>query len=343
MPRMALLYLYCKCQRVDCNIRFKPCVSDYSLDALMYYDYWCDCMQRVLFRVNDHYTRVRVRRTTEEETQTNDMGPYRSVGCLLGEQHGHVIRISTCFDMALVPDPSGETTFSSIDWDLLQRKLELYREMEPSVDIVGWYLTAADLCEEDAWMHRKFLNVNPASVLLVFNLHNADTAHALQIYESEEYVLDGKKQIRFTKGMHELVSNEVERIVVNQFSDLSVSEDVNRTSMCLQTQQTDLHSAVVTLIERVSQLQTIVIEMRDGIRPYNAQVVSAIAAFINRLPKKETVPCQSVSPLVEKQKESLLTTLIASTMAGLSSLEEHAELDAVLYHHAPTAVTPETH
>lgn len=288
-----------------------------------------------------------MRRTTGgQETQTDDLDPCRSVGCLLGEQHGHVIKISTCFDMACVPDPSGETTFSSIDWDLLQRKLELYREMEPSIDVVGWYLTAAVLSDEDMWMHKKFLELNPACVLLVFNPHDADTAHALQVYESEEYVLDGQRQIRFKKGIHEIFSTEVERIVVNQFSDLSVSDDTNRTSMCLQTQQTDLHSAVVTLIERVSQLHMIVIEMRDGIRPYNADVVSAIAAFINRLPlskKDVTESCQNVSPLVGKQKESLLTTLIAATMAGLSSLEEHVELDAVLFHHAPTAATPETH
>lgn len=74
------------------------------------------------------------------------------------------------------------------------------------------------------------------------------------------------------------------------------------------------------MVERVSQLQKIVVEMRDGIRPYNAEVISAIAAFMNRLPlsNKGTEPRHTVSPLVEKQKDSLLTTLIASTLAGKS-------------------------
>lgn len=280
--------------------------------------------------------------TTGGDTAMEDVHVWRSVGCLLGEHHGSVVKIMTCFDMALVPDPAGETSFSSIDWDVLRRKVELYREMEPSIDVMGWYVTAVDISEEDVWLHKKFLGLNPASVLLVFNPQDEDTAHALQVYESEECMVDGQKQIRFTKGMHEIVSTEVERIVVNQFSDLTVSDDVNRISNCLEAHQTDLHRAVVTLIERVVLLQQILIEMRNGTRPYNREVITAIAAFIHRLPlSKNGASCHNVSRIVDKQKDSLLTTLIAATMSGLSSLEEHAGLETMSSHHTAVAVTPD--
>lgn len=280
------------------------------------------------------------RHTTGGDTAMEDVHVWRSVGCLLGEQHGSIAKITTCFDMALVPDPAGETSFSSIDWDVLRRKVELYREMEPSIDVMGWYVTAVDISEEDVWLHEKFLGLNPASVLLVFNPQ--DTAHALQVYESEECMVDGQKHIRFTKGMHEIASTEVERIVVSQFSDLTVSDDVNRISTCLEAHQTDLHRAVVTLIERVMQLQKILIEMRNGIRPYNREVITAIAAFINRLPlSKNGTSCHNLSRIVDKQKDSLLTTLIAATMSGLSSLEEHTGLETMSSHHTAAAVTPD--
>lgn len=315
----------------------------------------------MLFRVNDHYTRVKVQGTTVKKGDdtpmadahdgSESMKPFRSVGCLLGEQHGRVVRISTCFDMPLVQDGSSDECFSSIDWDLLKRKVELYREMDQSVDVVGWYLTAMDLCTEDVWLHQKFVGLNPAAVLLVFNPCDQDTSHALRVYETEEHVVDGQKRVRFTKATHEIVSSEMERIVVNQFTDLSVSEEINGISTALKTHQTDLHSAVLTMIDRVSQLQRILISMRDGTMPYDAEVIMAISAFVNRLPLSQgtdMVPddCSSQN-VVEKQKDALLTTLIAATMAGLSSLEEHTELDAMSSHHASTAVavgggTPQT-
>lgn len=336
------------------------------------------CVQRVLFRVNDHYTRVKVGRNQsrlrdDTDQVTHDMNhgegredgvnrPCRAVGCLLGEQHGRGVTISTCFDMALEKPCQGDTTLkppedealcSIIDWDLLQKKVELFREMYPSIDVVGWYVTAAGVSEEDCALQTSFLDLNPASIVLVFNPCDSNVSEALRLYESEEHLVNGQKRIVFTRAHHEIVATEMEHIVVNQFTDLSTSDDVNMTSTALQSHQADVKSAVIMLIERVSELQQILIEMRDGMRPYDAEVARAIAAFVNRLPLSNDgtalfrQECSSDS-VIEKQKVSLLTTLLATTMSGLSSLEEHSELEMMSLH-APSgtvttgaAATPDT-
>jgi len=216
------------------------------------------------------------------------------------------------------------------------------REVHPGIDVVGWYMTGEDVCGNDfsIALQASFLEMNPAAVLLVChltpekNMNDIDVERALMLYETEEHMVGGQKNMVFTMATFDIVSSDMERIVMNQFRDLTTSDSRDKSISLLQSHQMGLHGAVQALIERVVQLQKILIGMKNGDIPYDAEMAMAISRFIGRIPlygSKEHGDNNrwNDSDVVAKQKESLLTALIASTMSGSASLEQHSSFDVL--------------
>ena len=296
---------------------------------------------RVLFRVSDHVTRVKANATSsqmeiEQPTTSASITPcYTAVGCLLGEQQGRVVEISNSFDLP------------SMDFDLglFQNKVDLYKEMYPTIEVVGWYVTMpkdAEPGEEHVDLHARLVATGcPSQVVMAYDprpspvpgqTNQKTTENALRFFEAEEH--SGRTVFRLAN--HELHSSDVERIVVNQFSDLLAGSDdttTNKTSAAMKNHQEYLRSAVSALIERVTRLRQVLIGIKEGRLEYDEGVVMAIAAFVDRLPLSQDGMslARSSAPseqLVEEQKDALLKMLIATTMAGLASLETHTSFDA---------------
>jgi hypothetical protein len=315
---------------------------------------------RVLFRIAEQYTRVKVTSSVQsavadrcEDDDRNCDGQdemeidpgegsgvpaqecHTAVGCLLGEQQGRTVEVSNSFDM-----PSLE-----FDWGLFQRKIDLYKEMYPSIEVVGWYATLprdAELGEEHKRLQASFVeDWNAASVVMTFDPRCLDGSNKddgiLRLFESEERKLGG---LEFVRATHEILSSDVERIVVSQFSNLAANTDdavTNKTSETLKNHQESLKSGVLALIERVTLLQQVLIGIREKRLEYDEGVVMAISAFVDRLPlSKDGVSMArrdvSSEAVVEGQKDSLLTILLASTSAALAALEKHSSFDARRVH-----------
>ena len=305
---------------------------------------------RVLFKVSDAYTRIRVGASTSTAgrgegtpaameieqagvaSAASSAPCYTAVGCLLGEQQGRVVEIVNSFDM-----PSMD-----FDWAIFQRKMDLFKEMYPNIDVVGWYVTMpkdATLGEEHSGLHRAFAETwCPSPVVMAYDPRPSAgpgqkaTENALRLFESEEH----GGQTVFRLAGHEMHQADVERIVVNQFRDLlDVSDDqaASKANAAKRNHQKHLKSAVDALIERVTRLQQALIGMKEGHLEYNEGAVTAIAAFVDRLPlaadgmslAKSSVPSEH---MVEEQDDVLLKSLLSGTMAAMASLETHATFDA---------------
>jgi hypothetical protein len=305
---------------------------------------------RVLFKISDAYTRIQVGASTsaagrgegnpaameieqDGETSADLSAPcYTAVGCLLGEQQGRVVEIVNSFDLP------------SLDFDqaMFQRKIDLFKEMYPSIDVVGWYVTMpkdAALGGEHVGLHTALAESwCPSPVVMAYDPRPSAgpgqkaTENALRLFESEERC----GQTVFRLAGHEMHQADVERIVVNQFRDLlDVSDDqaAKKSNAVMRNHQKHLKSAVDALIERVTRLQEALVEMKEGRLEYDEGAVTAIAAFVDRLPlaadgmtlSKNSVPSEH---MVEEQNDVLLKSLLASTMAAMASLETHATFDA---------------
>ena len=356
-----------KNQKVDVDARFafdRRCTHTMELDtnnntkephpdvSIRY-----DVHPRVILRISDHYTRVKASgrmeiesaesagRTPPGASTSSSSVCYTAVGCLLGEQQGRVVEIVNSFDLPAV----------DFDWAVFETKVELYKEMYPTIEVVGWYVTMpkdAELGAEHVGLHNRLAaaeNGCPSPVVMAYDPRSGSSArgddgvnpanhrakateNAVRLFEGEEH--DNRTVFRLAK--HEMHSTDVERIVVNQFSDLLDASDdatANKTSAAMKNHQEYLRSAVMALIERVTRLQRVLVGIKEGRLEYDDKVVMAIAAFVDRLPLSEdgmslARSSRASEGLVEEQKDALLKTLIASTMAGLASLETHASFDA---------------
>jgi len=144
---------------------------------------------------------------------------------------------------------------------------------------------------------------------------------------AEDHEVHGCKSTVFTVSKFDIVSSEMERIVVNQFSNLEASHRKARSSSMMKSHQLALHSSVQALIERVTHLQQILISMKQGKIPYDPEMAQSIAAFADRLPQLHRTMRGISDSRSEEQKISLLTAALAATMAGAVSLERHSKFD----------------
>ncbi|KAI8102226.1 hypothetical protein M9435_005832 [Picochlorum sp. BPE23] len=288
---------------------------------------------RVLFRIGDHYTRVKVAaqlNLTEAQAKSPNTKNtvHAAIGCLLGEQHGRTVDVQSSFEMQL--DESGA---KGIDMDLLNNRIELYREVHPGADVLGWYRTGSEVSEQDMNIHGTFLRLNASSAFLLYNPsvsgkeNEEDVLSSLALYESQDHEVYGCKSTVFTVSKFDIVSSEMERIVVNQFSNLEASHRKARSSSMMKSHQVALHSSVQALIERVTHLQHILISMKQGKIPYDPEMAQSIAAFADRLPQLHRTMRGISDSRSEEQKISLLTAALAATMAGAVSLERHSKFD----------------
>ncbi len=95
----------------------------------------------------------------------------------------------------------------------------------------------------------------------------------------------------------------------------------------MKSHQLALHSSIQALIERVTHLQHILISMKQGKIPYDPEMAQAIAAFADRLPQLHKTMRGVSASRSEEQKISLLTAVLAATMAGVVSLEKLSKFD----------------
>jgi COP9 signalosome complex subunit 6 len=78
----------------------------------------------VLLNISDHHTRSKL--IHDQVVQ--------SVGALMGVQQGRIIQLNNSFEIPLTKD--------GIDKEFIVKKLELYKQVFPELDFMGWYTTA---------------------------------------------------------------------------------------------------------------------------------------------------------------------------------------------------------
>eukprot|EP00890_Picochlorum_soloecismus_P001364 jgi/Picsp_1/2228/NSC_05692-R1_cop9 signalosome complex subunit 6a len=286
----------------------------------------------VLLNVGDHFTRVVVQSeevvagfasassdgTNDRVYQYNKSGVVRVIGCLLGEQKGRILDVRNSFDLVVL-----EGSDESVDFDMLHKKLEQYRQVHPGMDFLGWYATGSDLQDVDVEIHSKMLEINGTSIFMLYNPVRPEGMNddSLWLFESERHTQGGNKSTVFTRSKFEFVSSEMENVVANHLSNVSLSDDDTTVVDQLKNHHTNLKGAVESLIERVKQMHSILLGMKQGNIGFDPVVVRLIAEFADKLPAADQVALFSREQ-EQAQKDSTLNTLLAVIVAGSASSEK---------------------
>jgi COP9 signalosome complex subunit 6 len=142
----------------------------------------------VVLAISDHFNRFAAMRLFPLAAGASDLenpppptlldavGGIRVVGLLLGEQNGRTIDV--CHSVEL-PVHRGDDGRAVIDANFMTMRVEQYKTIFPSYDVVGWYTTGASVDDDDLRLHLDvFSALNESPFLLVMDITACMSAFA---------------------------------------------------------------------------------------------------------------------------------------------------------------------
>ena len=87
-----------------------------------------------MLNVSDHFTRAKYRQKKGETA-------YRVIGLIFGRVEGRTLEIENSLELNYEAANTTDPLFTDIkiDMEFARQRKELYNEMWPSLDVIGWY------------------------------------------------------------------------------------------------------------------------------------------------------------------------------------------------------------
>ncbi|PAA48309.1 hypothetical protein BOX15_Mlig006623g3, partial [Macrostomum lignano] len=236
----------------------------------------------VLLTISDHWTRCRLQ-----------FGHNRVLGALLGKQEGRLVEICNCFELAPYFSPANPQTadIDTIDAGFFQTRLAQYREVYPSLTVVGWYY-CCDLPEEvtdtEAALHKQVCDLvmsdSPLMPVLLRLLPSsaATTAESLpvRLFESVLELVNGSPKCLFIPLPYSLATEEAERIGVDHVSRDMSGSGGTKVAEALAVQR----SAVRALYSRLGLLLSYLRDVSAGRLPPCHSILRDLRRLADQLP-----------------------------------------------------------
>jgi COP9 signalosome complex subunit 6 len=89
----------------------------------------------------------------------------RIFGALLGTQSGRHVEIRNSFEFAV----SGPASDPVVERELLDTRLDLFREVFPQYELLGWYSTGSVIGSEDRLVHSQIIPLNESPLVLLLD------------------------------------------------------------------------------------------------------------------------------------------------------------------------------
>ncbi|TFK93563.1 COP9 signalosome subunit 6 [Polyporus arcularius HHB13444] len=227
-----------------------------------------------ILNISEHLTRMRL--------QTNTNVPF-ILGALLGTQNGRDVEIVNSFELAVEND--GVT----VDQGFLVTRKELYKQVFPSLEFIGWYTVAERPSARHIALHEQFTAYSSTPLLLIMQpstvFATASDASGqtlpLKAYEPTIEMRDRKSRSVFIEASYTVETGEAERIAV----DWTAKGGEGGTSLesHLQTQR----AAVKMLHDRIMLLTKYVSDVIAGSAKKDHATLRALSALIASLPASE--------------------------------------------------------
>lgn len=275
----------------------------------------------VLINVSDHYTRCRANGIDHSED-----GSFRVMGCLLGAQVGRTVDVSNSCEM-LFKTVNGRPVF---DEAFLMKRLDQYKQVYPTLDVVGWYSTGAEVHPSGLETHLRMTELNESPVLLLLDVIPHQNARELpvRLFESESRIVDGKTGVEFVQAEFKVESEEAERIGVTQVAKILPSGKSGGSDQLVSHYQS-MHAAVKMLVNRISLLQSLVHRMDAGEIPFDHKVARDTTALLQRLPVMD--PPDFHTENSKECSDAMLAIYMAAITKGLSTAHDVVERYNVAY------------
>lgn len=194
-----------------------------------------------ILNISEHLVRTRLQSDNAEltgESNTSVLNPplYPSLthnhtlsastvyGVLLGTQQGRDIEIQNSFEIRLDP-PSSTTSAPTINHAFLKSRQAQYKQVFPTLDLLGWYTIGEIPTPQDLEIHKQLLAYNETPLLV--QLHQTVSSFEdagvngelpIRVYESVVELVQGETTNFFVPAGYKIETGEAERIAVDHAS-----------------------------------------------------------------------------------------------------------------------------
>ncbi|KAJ9112465.1 hypothetical protein QFC20_002253 [Naganishia adeliensis] len=293
-----------------------------------------------ILSISEHYTR---------DTLANGSS-CKVVGALLGTQSGREVSITNSFEVALMDggdvdmDTEGKTNAFNIDTEFLETRREQFKQVFPTLDLIGWYTIGREPSEVDIHIQHQFTAIIEAPIFLQLSPHESETSPLrtngeipVRIFESALGANDdlniGGDAITTTRGFqfielkYTVETGEAERIAVDGAA--KAGDEDGSGGSALVTSLTTQRNAVAMLHERMRVLLTYIVGVINGTAQVDHAVLRQISAIVSTLPVMTETGFQD--EFLTEYSDVQLTSYLANMTKSLATLNDLTDRFNAIY------------
>lgn len=234
-----------------------------------------------ILNISEHLVRTRLQSHDEQLTV---------YGVLLGTQQGRDVEIQNSFEIQL--DPSTSTSSApTINHAFLKSRQAQYKQVFPTLDLLGWYTIGDVPTPQDLEVHKQLLAYNETPILVqldqtVSSFENAEANGELpiRVYESVVELVRGETTQFFVPAAYKIETGEAERIAVDHASKAGAESGGDHQSTMLAGMQAQ-HSAISKLNDRIRQVLAYLQAVKAGSAAWDHQALRQIQTVVANLPQ----------------------------------------------------------
>lgn len=272
----------------------------------------------VIMNISEHFTRQRAQSS----------GAVRVFGCLLGTIEGRTVDIANSFELKAVTNAEGVTKF---DTEFLNTRLEQYKKVFKTYDLLGWYSTGPGIQEGDLALHKDMCESTESPMYLVLNPTPEASVQDLPIfiYETAMQVVNDNPTMNLAQATYKIDSVDSERISVDHVANISSTGD-GPEGAALVAHLNGQRSAVKMLTDRITVVRTYLAAVQAGTVPVDHAALRQVKSLCNALPSAADAGSFS-EEFIADYVDTLFVTFLTSVTQSTGTVNELIEKFHVAY------------
>jgi len=211
--------------------------------------------------------------------------------------------------------------------NLQKQKKQLYAQVIPEHEILGWYSTGDQLTEKDFFIHKQIMGLNETPLYLLCDVVTKQKQKDLPVYIFESTTFTEKDNLQWLRLDYNIETEESERITVDHVNNLELSQSTS--SSTLVPYFSSLTNAITMLQDRIVVLVKYLEEVKKGNIPKDYEMLRKINSLCNRLPAIDSTKFRN--EYTNQMNEILLITYMSTMTKGTNVLGELIEKYNVAY------------
>lgn len=227
----------------------------------------------VIMQIADHQARC----VAESSKRYDPSNPPRVLGAVFGTQAARNVDVWSCVELPYELDDEKQI---KINDDAFAEDMDLYKQIYPEHELLGWYSTAARIESIDMPFHKRFTEYteSPLYIRMDPRVHGDAKALPVTVYRSD--VVQEKGQIFVELGF-KVVSDPAERLTTDHILQ---DKDVPTSGSAVVPAYDTLKGSMAALRARIAVLVDYLDSVEKGKDEANLDILRSIESVCNRLP-----------------------------------------------------------